>query len=119
MDAKCERRFPLYLPGQPRFHLVAVATGVREASARQLHGDGSLTIVSDSDGRQPFCIGDLDRSKDFVHVFDDTSLDAVLHELDERQLDVIVVVPPPDRFEWRALRDRIGRATRPFPASAS
>jgi len=30
----------------------------------------------------PFAVGDLDPSKGFVHVFDDTGLDVVLHELD-------------------------------------
>ncbi len=38
---------------------------------------------------------------------------ARLHQLDEAGLDLIVVVPPPDGPEWRAIRDRIQRATRP------
>jgi len=41
------------------------------------------------------------------------SLYAVLHELDERDLDYLYVVPPPDRPEWEAVRDRLWRATRP------
>jgi L-threonylcarbamoyladenylate synthase len=36
-----------------------------------------------------------------------------LHDLDRLGLDRIVVVMPPDRPEWHALRDRLRRATRP------
>ena len=36
-----------------------------------------------------------------------------LHEFDSLGLDLIVVVPPPDRSEWRAIRDRLWRATTP------
>lgn len=39
------------------------------------------------------------------------SLYATLHALDKRQLDVIVVDPPPDTDAWRAVRDRLARAT--------
>jgi hypothetical protein len=35
----------------------------------------------------------------------------VLHECDHLQVELIVVLPPPDRLEWAALRDRIRRAT--------
>jgi L-threonylcarbamoyladenylate synthase len=38
---------------------------------------------------------------------------AVLHQLDAAGLDLIVVVLPPDRPQWRAIRDRLIRATRP------
>jgi L-threonylcarbamoyladenylate synthase len=37
-----------------------------------------------------------------------------LHRLDELDLDVLLVVPPPDTPEWAALRDRLSRAARPF-----
>jgi len=35
---------------------------------------------------------------------------ATLHALDQRQLDRIVIDPPPVTEEWRAIRDRLGRA---------
>lgn len=35
-----------------------------------------------------------------------------LHECDEAGVGLVVIVPPPDRPEWRAVRDRVGRATR-------
>jgi L-threonylcarbamoyladenylate synthase len=37
-----------------------------------------------------------------------------LHELDFG-LDFILIIPPPDEPEWRAIRDRIWRATKPWP----
>lgn len=82
MDAKCERRFPLHVPSTPSIHLVAVATGAREAAKSQIGGDGSLVICTDANGTEQFVIGDLDRTKDFVHIFDDVSLTLVLQELD-------------------------------------
>ncbi len=38
---------------------------------------------------------------------------SILHELDARTLDEIVIVMPPDQPEWRTIRDRLNRATRP------
>jgi len=38
----------------------------------------------------------------------------VLHQCDARGVDAIVVVMPPDEPEWRAVRDRLLRATRPI-----
>jgi L-threonylcarbamoyladenylate synthase len=38
----------------------------------------------------------------------------VLHQCDALGADLIVVVPPLDLPEWRAVRDRLWRATRPF-----
>jgi len=82
MDAKCERHFPLHVPSNPSIHLVAVATGVRAAAEQHFDGDGTLMLHTDADGSTPFMIGDLDRAKDFVHVFADASFTAVLSERD-------------------------------------
>ena len=38
---------------------------------------------------------------------------AALHHLDALGLDRIVVLMPPDRPEWTAIRDRLQKATRP------
>lgn len=46
------------------------------------------------------------------------ALYALLHACDDAGLDLIVVVPPPDRPEWRAVRDRLWRATRPWPSGS-
>jgi len=40
---------------------------------------------------------------------------AILHELDALNLDVIVIVMPPDQPQWRTIRDRLFRASRPVP----
>jgi L-threonylcarbamoyladenylate synthase len=40
---------------------------------------------------------------------------ALLHHLDGLGLDGILIIPPPDRPPWQAIRDRIWRATRPWP----
>lgn len=42
------------------------------------------------------------------------ALYALLHACDDLNLDLIVVVPPPDRPEWLAIRDRLERATVPL-----
>lgn len=81
MDAKCERRFPLPVPQSPSIYLVAVATGAR-AAAIDVTVDGSLAIASDSDGTLEFAIGDIDKTKSFIHVFDDICLTTLLSELD-------------------------------------
>jgi L-threonylcarbamoyladenylate synthase len=40
---------------------------------------------------------------------------AALHQLDALGLDFLLIVPPPDEPRWHALRDRIWRATQPWP----
>lgn len=42
------------------------------------------------------------------------ALYATLHRLDDLGLDLIAVVPPPDEPRWRAVLDRITRATTPL-----
>ncbi len=41
---------------------------------------------------------------------------AVLHAIDKRSLDTIVIDAPPDTDAWRAIRDRLARAAAPAPA---
>lgn len=83
LDSKCERRFPLDLPAEPRIHLVAVALGAADACRQHFGGgSGSLILSMLADGTTPFTVGDIDRTRPFVHVFDETSLDLVMSELD-------------------------------------
>jgi L-threonylcarbamoyladenylate synthase len=42
---------------------------------------------------------------------------AVLHQCDALGVELIVVLPPPDRPEWAAIRDRLRRATQPYSNS--
>jgi L-threonylcarbamoyladenylate synthase len=44
---------------------------------------------------------------------------AWLHEIDDLDLDFILIVPPPDEPQWRAIRDRIWRATKPWPPGSA
>ena len=47
------------------------------------------------------------------------SLYSSLHRLDERGLDFLLIVPPPDEPQWQAIRDRIWRATKPWPPESA
>jgi L-threonylcarbamoyladenylate synthase len=38
-----------------------------------------------------------------------------LHQIDSLGLDLLIIIPPPDEPRWRAIRDRIWRATQPWP----
>jgi L-threonylcarbamoyladenylate synthase len=40
---------------------------------------------------------------------------AKLREIDTFSLDFVIIIPPPDEPQWRAIRDRIWRATQPWP----
>jgi hypothetical protein len=88
LDAACTRPLPVALPpvGQARYHLIAVTRGSREACLKAFPGSfGTLQINTDVEGavheRQPFTVGVLDRSKHFVHVLDEFSLDVVMEEM--------------------------------------
>ena len=37
-----------------------------------------------------------------------------LHRIDLIRLDFVLIIPPPDEPRWRAVRDRIWRATKPW-----
>jgi len=89
LDAQCTRPLPVKLPppDRARYHLVAVTRGSLEACAKHYPGSiGTLKIQSDLEGeaqlQTPFTIGVLDRTKTFVHVLDEFSLEVVLGELD-------------------------------------
>ncbi|MFQ5804736.1 MAG: SEC-C domain-containing protein [Candidatus Methylomirabilales bacterium] len=88
LDKECKKLFPFPLPdvSQARFHLVVVAHDIAQHCARVLGGSGSLIIRNDLKGVaahvEPFAVGDLDPSRTFVHVLDDTSLNIVIQTLD-------------------------------------
>jgi hypothetical protein len=89
LDARCTRPLPVRLPpaDRARYHLVAVTRGSREACERRFPGSlGTLQIRTDVEGNAhetaPFTIGVLDRTKPFVHVLDESSLEVVMAELD-------------------------------------
>ena len=93
LDAKCKNPFPIKIKITPqtKFHLVAVAHGAMEHRKKYFSGgDGGLMLDSRilgdmhiADNCAPFNIGLIDRNNNnFIHVFDDSSYQTVLRELD-------------------------------------
>jgi len=88
LDSKCRTPFPFTLPDMKtaKFHLVVVAHDVARRGFEELGGSGSLMILSSLTGIQnhvqPFTFGDLDPSKTYIHVLDDTTLNILLSTLD-------------------------------------
>lgn len=88
IDPSCTRPLPIALPSADvaRYHLVAVTRGSREACLKLFPGSfGTLQINTSIEGhaheQRPFIIGVLDRSKHFVHVLDEFSLEVVMDEM--------------------------------------
>jgi hypothetical protein len=93
LDKGCTQPFPFPLPSPDvaKFHRIIVAHGASERCKKELGGSGSLLIATNKfgpigtgigEGTQPFMVGQIDPSKGFVHIFDDTSLDIVMETLD-------------------------------------
>ena len=95
LDRTCKNPFPIKFPQGPErvFHRVVVANGAA-SQCKQLNSEssGSLMFRSDIQGDShwqeegsanlPFCIGDIDPTGSFVHVFNEITLDIVMQELD-------------------------------------
>jgi hypothetical protein len=93
LDRACTQPFPIPLPdpAQVKFHRIVVAHGASRSLRDKQGGTGSLGLAphivgpmhhADPKGVRPFVIGDVDPSRRFVHVLDDSSLQAVMYELD-------------------------------------
>lgn len=90
LDPKCLRKLPVQIPVKKpvRFHLVAVTRGSRDATliVNCGKGFGSLGISSGIEGNAhldtPFTIGYPEPDKQFVHVFDETTIELLMSELD-------------------------------------
>lgn len=89
LDSQCTRALPVRVPPPEAacFHLVAVTRGSFEACAKHFPGSlGTLQIKTDVVGRQhednPFVAGIVSPGKEFVHVFDEFSLEVVMSEMD-------------------------------------
>ena len=93
LDKACTQAFPFTLPehGKAQYHRIVVAHGAAERCKQELGGSGSLMIMADKvgseqtgvgKGKTQFATGQIDSSKGFVHIFDDTTLDIVLQTLD-------------------------------------
>lgn len=95
LDSKCQQRFPIELPDPTNatFHRIVVAHSGAERCRREMNGgSGSLIIDSNITGDmhyagepnygKPLWVGQVDPTKGFIHVLDDTSLDIVMKTLD-------------------------------------
>ena len=95
LDKLCEIPFPIVLPpsDRRRVHRIIVSRGAEEAGRKYFDGGlGTFVIRPELKGHDhcdpkagahmPFAIGDIDPEGDYVHVFDDVSLEIVLSELD-------------------------------------
>jgi hypothetical protein len=90
LDPQCTRRLPVAMPPAQdvRFHLVAVTRGTRDAVITHHGGSGQGSLLIDSSviGKayetEYFTIGQPLPGKQFVHVFDEVSIELVLNELD-------------------------------------
>ena len=95
LDAQCTRRLPLELPpiDHRRVHGICVAFGAEAACREHFEDDdgtflvyphmkGNQHIDFDVDDHLPFAVGDVNPGGPFVHVFDQSSLEIVMRELD-------------------------------------
>ena len=95
LDRACKEPFPIDLPSASEriIHKIVVANGAAPACKQNIpESSGSLIIRPDIKGDahwtndpkliRPFCIGDINPSDSFVHVFNERSLDIVMKELD-------------------------------------
>lgn len=94
LDRKCSISFPIDLPDPAvaKVHRIVVAHSVSDRCIEEYGGTGSLMIapsivgnmhtLARKDGGKPFAIGQINPAKGYVHVFDDTSLQAVMTTVD-------------------------------------
>ena len=90
LNDKCTIPFPSFIPIRPNaeLHLVAVTRGSGAACRAYFGNEGTPTYVIDTRLRgrahaeHPFHVGFPAESGRFVHVFDETSLDLLMLELD-------------------------------------
>ena len=90
-DAKCKELFPLDIPNKEHAKIfrIMITKGCVEA-CKQIHGKhtGGMAITSKAqtleslDELQPFVIGDINPGGEFIHVFDEYSLDLIFFEFD-------------------------------------
>jgi hypothetical protein len=88
LDRRCTIPFPINLPDPAKaiFHRIVVAHDAARACKEKLGGSGSLmldtSVVGDGHLNTPFTIGQINPTKGYVHVFDDTTLSIVMSTLD-------------------------------------
>jgi hypothetical protein len=106
LDRDCKTPFPFKLPQdqERRIHLVAVTRGSSEHAESYWGGGSSGSLFIDTKLRgddhknSPFRVGWVLPNKRLVHVFDETTLDIVLHELDTISDFVSYLTKKEERF---------------------
>jgi L-threonylcarbamoyladenylate synthase len=99
-----------YAPRTPAYHV-----GSLEELAGLATHDYALIMIGDHDGAGKYQQVDLFRLESPEYAC--RALYDVLHRCDELAKEAIVVVLPADLPQWRAVRDRVIRASRPLVAS--
>jgi hypothetical protein len=92
LDRACTKPFPLDIPSQEfaKYHLITVAHGSEDRCIVEFGGSGSLMLVSslgqlgntDELSSTPFVVGDLDKTRTFIHILTESTLDILLQTLD-------------------------------------
>jgi len=92
LDRACTKQFPLDIPSQEstKYHLIIVAHGSKDRCIAEVGGSGSLMLASslgqhgDTDelSSTPFMVGDLDKTKAFIHILTESTLNILLQTLD-------------------------------------
>lgn len=94
LDRQCTDPLPIDLPNrqEAKIHRIVVANGLQDELPLNIRHHTGLKIIPSiegddhlkktRDGGLPYVVGNLCRSKGFVHVFDDTSLVHILSTLD-------------------------------------
>jgi hypothetical protein len=92
LDRACTKPFPLDIPSpeSAKYHLIVVAHGSEDRCKAEFGGSGSLMLSSslgqhenaDELSSTPFMVGDLDKTKTFVHILTESTLDILLQTLD-------------------------------------
>ena len=114
LDRQCAIPFPIVLPDPATaiFHRIVVAHDASRVCRERMGGSGSLMleshIVGDANVARPFVIGRIDPAKEYVHVFDDTSLDLVMEYLDTVSDFVSYLTKKEQAPHWRSAGVRRG-----------
>ena len=106
LDSSCTTKLPIKLPdpAEQRIHLIAVTRGAVEHATKYWGGGSSGSLFIDTKLVQkdhynaPFRVGWVLPNRRFVHVFDETTLDIVLQELDTATDFVNYLAKKQERF---------------------
>lgn len=88
LDRKCQIPFPVSLPdpNEVIFHLILVGHNAAKRCSEELGGSGSFmfdsALVGLDNHTKPFMTGDLDPTKTYIHIFDDTALSILMRYQD-------------------------------------